>query len=129
GDVCTLTKARLSTLVLITTLVGFLMAAGRKIEWLVLASAMLATALVAASAAILNQVIEANVDRLMDRTKNRPLPTGRMRISSAVALGVAFAVIGSVWLALAANMLSACLSIATLLIYIFLYTPLKRKTS
>jgi heme o synthase len=129
GDVCTLTKARLSTLVLITTLVGFLMAAGPKIEWLVLASAMFATALVAASAAILNQVIEANVDRLMDRTKNRPLPTGRMKISSAVALGVAFAVVGSVWLALAANMLSACLSIATLLIYIFLYTPLKRKTS
>ena len=80
-----LTKPRITFLVLITTLVGFLMAAPRT-DWLLMLHALLGTALVACSAAILNQVLEAKVDRLMERTRNRPLPSGRLHPKRAKLL-------------------------------------------
>jgi protoheme IX farnesyltransferase len=104
------------------------MGSGERLNWLLLLKTLLGTALVAASAAVLNQVIEARVDRLMERTRNRPLPAGRMKISSAFTLGIAMAAAGFLCLSAAVNAISALLAVATLLIYLFLYTPMKRRS-
>ncbi|MDR3406659.1 MAG: heme o synthase [Chthoniobacter sp.] len=129
SDLFVLTKARLSLLVIITTFVGFCAASGSRLDWLLLANAVLGTTLAAASAAVLNQFIESNVDRLMERTRFRPLPSGRVKPGHALALGIAMGVIGVGWLALTVNALSSILAAATILIYIAAYTPLKRRTS
>ena len=129
GDVLALTKARLSFLVVVTTFVGFCMASGPRLDWLLLVQAVLGTTLAAFAAAALNQYFESHVDRLMERTRHRPLPAGRMRPGTALAFGLALGAIGVAWLAIAANALSASLAAATILIYIAFYTPLKRRTS
>ena len=129
SDLMVLTKARLSLLVIITTFVGFCAASGSRLDWLLLANAVLGTTLAAGAAAVLNQFIESNVDRLMERTRHRPLPAGRMKPAHALVLGVLMSAIGVTWLALTVNGLSAALAAATILIYIAAYTPLKRRTS
>ncbi len=128
-DLMTLTKARLSLLVIITTFVGFCMASDGPLDWLKLLHTILGTTLAAASAAVLNQRIETKVDRLMERTRHRPLPAGRMKPSVALGLGLALGVVGVVWLWLTTNPLAASLAAATIVIYIACYTPLKRSTS
>ena len=128
SDLLTLTKARLSLLVVVTTFVGFCLASGAHLDWLLLFHAICGTTLAAAAAAVLNQVLETNVDRLMERTRHRPLPAGRMRSRHALALGAALAVIGVLWLWLTTNPLSALLAAGTVVIYLFFYTPLKRRT-
>ena len=129
SDLLTLTKARLSSLVVITTFVGFCLASGPRLDWLLLLHAIVGTTLAAAAAAVLNQALESNVDRLMERTRERPLPAGRMKSRMAWAIGLALAVSGIGYLALTTNVLSAALAAATVVIYLFLYTPLKRKTA
>jgi protoheme IX farnesyltransferase len=129
SDVLALTKARLSLLVVITTFVGFCMASGPRLDWLVLTHAVLGTTLAAAAAAVLNQYFEAHVDRLMERTRHRPLPAGRMRPGAALGLGLALGLGGIAWLWLTTNATAALLAAATIVIYIALYTPLKRRTS
>jgi protoheme IX farnesyltransferase len=129
SDLFVLTKARLSLLVIITTFVGFCMASGPHLDWLLLFHAVAGTTLAAASAAVLNQCLEVHVDRLMERTRHRPLPAGRMKPGRALALGVVMGVAGVAWLALAVNAFSAALAAATIFIYIAAYTPLKRRTS
>ena len=129
SDLMTLTKARLSLLVIVTTFVGFCMASKAQLDWLLLVNATLGTTLAAAAAAVLNQWTESHVDRLMERTKSRPLPAGRMKPGFALWLGISMAIVGTVWLWLAANLLSAILAAATVVIYLFIYTPLKRKTA
>jgi heme o synthase len=129
SDLMTLTKARLSLLVIITTFVGFCMASGPHLDWLLLLHAVGGTTLAAASAAVLNQFLEIKVDRLMERTRHRPLPSGRWKPGHALVLGIAMGVVGVTWLAVAVNTLSAVLAAATILIYIAAYTPLKRRTS
>jgi protoheme IX farnesyltransferase len=129
SDLFVLTKARLSLLVIITTFVGFMAASGSKLDWLLLANAVFGTTLAAGAAAVLNQFIETNVDRLMERTRFRPLPAGRVKPSHALALGIAMGVTGVAWLAVTVNSLSSILAAATILIYIAAYTPLKRRTA
>ena len=129
GDLVALTKARLSTLVLVTTFVGFCMGSGETTDWFLLFRALFGTALVAASAAVLNQVMERKVDRLMQRTKARPLPAGRMKTGTALGLGVLLAVAGFIYLLNRVNPLSATLAAATLGVYLLLYTPSKRRTA
>jgi heme o synthase len=129
GDLMALTKARLSMLVVITTFVGFCMGSESQVDWLRLTNAVLGTALAAAAAAVLNQVAEVHVDRLMERTRYRPLPAGRMRRRTALGFGAAMAILGVVYLWLSVNAFSAALAAATVVIYLFFYTPLKRKTS
>ena len=128
-DLMTLTKARLSLLVIITTFVGFCMASDTSLDWLRLFHAVFGTTLAAAAAAVLNQRIETKVDRLMERTRNRPLPAGRMNPTAALVLGIALGVAGTAWLWLTTNALAASLAAATIVIYIAFYTPLKRRTS
>jgi protoheme IX farnesyltransferase len=129
GDLMTLTKARLSLLVIITTFVGFCAASGPRLDWLLLVNAVFGTTLAAFSAAVLNQYLEANVDRLMERTRHRPLPAGRMKRSTALLLGCTLGVTGVAWLWATTNPLSASLAAATIFTYIALYTPLKRRTA
>lgn len=129
SDIVQLTKARLSLLVVITTFVGFCLGSSKGLDWLRLIHAVLGTTLAAAGAAVLNQAVEANVDRLMERTRHRPLPAGRMKPFTAVVFGISLAVVGVGYLWIAANPMSAYLAAATVLIYIAFYTPLKRKTS
>lgn len=129
ADLMTLTKARLSLLVIITTFVGFCTASGAHVDWWLLGHAILGTTLAAAAAAVLNQYLESNVDRLMERTRQRPLPAGRMKPRVALALGIALGAAGVAWLWHFTNGLSAALAAATIFIYLALYTPLKRHTA
>jgi protoheme IX farnesyltransferase len=128
-DFYELTKPRMNFLVVLTTMVGFYMASGRRIDWLLLLHTVLGTALTAAGASVLNQFIERDLDRLMPRTKNRPLPAGRILPAEALLLGIAFGVIGVAYLAVFVNALTASLGAITLLSYIFVYTPMKRHSS
>ncbi len=123
-----LTKARLTMLVLITTFVGVCMAPGERIDWLLLFNTLLGTALVAGSAAVLNQCIEMNVDRLMERTKIRPLPSGRMKLSTALKIGLGMGAAGLAYLALTTNLPATLLAAVTLAIYLLWYTPMKRRS-
>lgn len=127
-DFYELTKPRMNFLVICTTAVGFYMAP-RAADWLTLLSALLGTALTAASAAVLNQVVERSYDALMPRTRNRPLPTGRINIPEALALGVTCGILGIACLALLVNILTALLGLITLASYVWIYTPLKRVSS
>ena len=129
ADLLDLTKARLNLLVLITTFVGYWMGATGAIEWLRLLQAMLATALTAAAAAALNQLWERKIDMLMTRTAQRPLAAGRMQGGAALALGLGLGTAGTVWLWLAINTLSALLAASTVVIYVLLYTPMKRRSA
>ena len=129
SDLLVLTKARLSLLVIITTFVGFCAASGARLDWLLMAHAVIGTTLAAAAAAVLNQFIEIKVDRLMERTRFRPLPAGRIKPMHALVLGVVMGVVGVAWLAVSVNALSSALAAATILTYIAAYTPLKRRTS
>jgi len=129
SDLATITKARLSLLVIVTTFVGVCMASRDGLDWLLIFNVTFGTTLAAASAGVLNQVMESNVDRLMERTRLRPLPSGRWRLSSALILGLVLAATGVTWLWMTCNAMSAYLAAATVLIYLGLYTPLKRKTA
>ena len=126
SDFAQLVKARLTLLVLLTTAVGFYLGAERPIDFLRLFHAVFGTALAAASAAALNQWWERRADALMQRTKTRPIPAGRMRARDALAIGLVLAIGGLVYLAIACNALAAALAALTVVLYIFAYTPLKR---
>jgi protoheme IX farnesyltransferase len=126
SDFAELIKARLTLLVLLTTAVGFYLGAKGPIKFALLFHAFFGTALAASGAAALNQWWERRLDALMQRTKTRPIPAGRMRPLSAIILGGVLACAGVVYLALTCNWLSASLAAATIVIYIFAYTPLKK---
>jgi len=124
-----LIKARLTVLVLLTTLVGFYVAYPGGLNWLLLFHAMLGTALVASGAAALNQWIEREHDAKMRRTEERPLPSGRVQPGTVLIAGTACACMGLVYLAVAVNLLTSLLGAVTLASYLFVYTPLKRVTT
>jgi heme o synthase len=121
-----LAKARLTALVLFTTLVGFYMGSPGSPNLVLMFSAIVGTALVAAGSAALNQVIEKDHDLRMVRTESRPLPSGRLSPESARFFGLVCAGVGLIWLALAVNLITCLLGLITLLSYLFVYTPLKR---
>jgi protoheme IX farnesyltransferase len=122
-----LLKPRLTTLVVLTTLVGFYLGSV-VVDYLRMLHAVLGTALVAGGAAALNQLIEREHDAKMHRTATRPLPSGRLQPGAVLIFGGACSATGLVYLALAVNLLTALLGAATLLCYLFIYTPLKRVT-
>ncbi|MEO7934469.1 MAG: heme o synthase [Chthoniobacterales bacterium] len=125
-----LVKARLTFLVLVTTLVGFCMGLGRgPVNYWLLLNCMFGTALSAAGAAALNQFIEREADAKMHRTRTRPLPTGEMTPQAAAVIGLLGCAIGVAWLWITVNPLSAEVAIATILSYIVIYTPLKKISS
>lgn len=124
-DFAELTKARLTLLVLLTTAVGYYLGADT-VTLTGLFHAVFGTALAAAGAAALNQWWEHQFDALMHRTRRRPIPGGRMLPRDAALAGSLLGAAGVLYLALACNLLSATLAAATIAIYIFAYTPLKR---
>lgn len=128
ADLCELFKARLNTLVLLTTLVGFTLGSRGRLDWGLLLWTLLGTALLAAGAAALNQVFERDLDALMRRTRDRPLPAGRMAPGRAALGGAAASVAGAMVLGLKVNLLTAMLGAVTLFVYLFVYTPMKRRT-
>ncbi|MFA7344744.1 MAG: heme o synthase [Terrimicrobiaceae bacterium] len=129
GDVMELVKARLSLLVLITTLVGFLLGWRGPLDWGLLAATLTGTALCAGGAAALNQWWERDLDARMKRTRARPLPARRMQPLDALLFGLFFSAVGVVILGLFANPRAAFLAFATIAIYILVYTPMKRWSS
>ena len=124
-----LAKFRLSLLVVFSSMIGFLIAANGVWQWPQLVLFLVGGFLVTASSNALNQVIEKDFDRLMNRTMNRPLPDGRMSIMEALLAAGIFAVGGILIFLLYFNQLSAILSALALLTYAFIYTPLKRFSS
>ncbi len=127
ADLVELTKPRLSGLVLFTTAGAFLLAPGDP-DFLRLAWTLIGTWLTVASSHALNMFHERDVDGLMQRTKNRPLPAGRMAPEVALFCGVALGVIGIPVLAWTVGPLPAGLSGLALVSYVAIYTPLKRKS-
>ena len=124
-----LVKARLTSLVVITTLVGFYAGSPWPIDYLLMIHTVLGTALVACGAAALNQLLEREHDAKMHRTENRPLPSGRLQPDTVLMIGAGLSMAGLVYLALAVNVLTAFLGAVTLVSYVFIYTPLKRVTT
>ncbi len=123
-----LIKARLTLLVLLTTLVGFYVAFRGAMNYALMFHTMLGTALVASGAAALNQLLEREHDAKMRRTQNRPLPSGRLQPVTVMLFGGVTSVAGLVYLALLANPLTSVIGAVTLVSYVFIYTPLKRVT-
>ena len=123
-----LVKARLTLLVLITTLVGFYVGARGALDWALMIHTLLGTALLACGAAALNQLIEREHDAKMRRTEGRPLPSGRLQPDTVLLFGGFSSMAGLIYLAFAVNLLTSVLGAVTLVTYVFVYTPLKRVT-
>jgi len=124
-DYLELSKSRIVLMVLITTSAGYLFAAD-KVHPILMLHALLGTALVAAGTNALNQYVEREHDAKMLRTRTRPLPAGRLTPRAALVFSSAVAILGTLYLGLAVNWLTAGLRAFTLTSYIFIYTPLKR---
>jgi protoheme IX farnesyltransferase len=129
GDFIALTKPRITTLVVLTALVGFVMASSGPPAAGPLLAALAGTGLVAAGASALNMVLERDTDALMQRTRNRPLAAGRMRVPDAVAFGLGITTLGLFGLFQLSGSLPAAVAFVTWFTYLFCYTPLKRRTS
>ncbi len=123
-----LAKPRITTMVVFTALVGFVTAADEPLRGAALAAALVGTGLVAAGAAVLNQVLERDTDALMERTRLRPLPAGRVLPTEAVAFGAGVTLAGHALLLAVCGPLPAAVAFVTWSSYLFVYTPLKRRT-
>lgn len=119
-----LTKPRILLMILITVALAFV-AAGTQVRWLQLLHACIGTGLVAASASVMNQWMEKNRDAVMKRTCKRPLPTGRVASSQAAWMGWLLVVLGTVYLACLVNLPTMWVGLATWILYVAVYTPLK----
>jgi len=128
-DFWELTKPRITLVIGLTTLVGFFLGSRGALDGARLAHTLIGTALTAAGASALNMVLERELDAKMRRTRNRPLPAGRLQFGEALIFGIVLAASGVLYLTLATNRLAGLLAALTLSAYLFAYTPLKRHTS
>lgn len=128
ADFVALTKPRLNSLVVVTTVVGYLAGRVEVIDPVVLANTTIGTALVAGGAAAINQIAEHDLDGRMLRTRDRPIPAGRLQSTEATWLAVLLVVAGLTQLAFGANLIAAIIALATLVSYVGIYTPVKRLT-
>jgi protoheme IX farnesyltransferase len=128
NDYLILTKVRITALVLVTTAAGFLMASSARLDPALLAWTLLGTGLAASGAAALNQFLEREADARMRRTAGRPIPAGRMTPARGLTVGIALSVVGVAILVAFVNLLTGFLALATVLLYVGVYTPLKRMT-
>ncbi len=128
-DYLVLTKPRLVTLVLVTTLVGFYAGSTGRVDLPLLVNTILGTALAAGGALALNQYLERELDGRMARTRQRPLPDGRLAPFEALAFGVATTAAGLTILTILVNPLVGAVEAVTVATYLFVYTPLKTRTS
>jgi protoheme IX farnesyltransferase len=128
-DFLELTKPRVTSLVLVTTAVGFYMQSGSAFAGLPLVHTMVGTSLVAGGASAANQYMERTRDARMLRTRERPLPGARLSETDAFVFSTAISIAGVLYLALLTNPLTGLLAALTILLYLFVYTPLKTRTS
>ncbi len=129
ADYLQLTRPRLCAMALLTVAAGALLASGDTPDWRIMTHVLVGAALVAAGASALNQWLEREVDARMRRTRERPLPAGRLQPDEVLVLGIASAMGGIIYLAVSlTSALAAVLAAMTFLTYVFVYTPLKRRT-
>ncbi len=128
-DFLELTKPRVALMVLVTTFVGFYLGSEPLAGYFRLIETLIGTALAAGGTLALNQFLERGADALMERTRHRPLPDGRIQPTEALLFGVLVTGAGLLILALAVNMLSALVTASIVGSYLFIYTPLKQKSS
>jgi heme o synthase len=129
ADYVELTKPRISAMVLVTVTVGYTLATHGQWQWSILLPTLLGVALVATASSAWNQWYERRTDARMDRTADRPLPAGRLAPTEVMMFGLLCAVGGGAMLAILVNVTTAVLTLLTLVMYVGLYTPLKRHTS
>jgi len=128
ADFYTLTKPEVNLLILMTTSTGYYLASRGPFRVGGLVNTLMGTLLVASGTATLNQWMERGWDGQMRRTASRPLPAGRVAAREALGFGILLSVAGGLYLAVAVNAVAALLAVSTLLSYLLIYTPLKRKT-
>jgi len=128
-DFVALAKPRLNLLVVASTLAGYWMAGTDGLGALRLVGTLLGTGLVAGGASAFNQLFERDLDALMRRTRMRPLADQRLQPIEGAVFATAIAVTGLLMLAAAANLLAAAVALVTLVSYVLIYTPLKRRSS
>ena len=128
SKIAELSKLNILSLVLVATFLGFYLGSNGEMEYNKLLLTLLGTALTAAGSGSLNHYLERDADKKMDRTRNRPLPSGTLTPLFAVLYGMALVVVGSVTLAYFVNLLTGFLSLLTAFLYIVVYTPLKKIT-
>ena len=129
ADYIELIKPRLVVMILITTAAGFYLGAQQTVDWLLCLHTLVGAGLTAAGVLGLNQYLERDVDAQMKRTQERPLPGGRMNPLEALIVGVLLTGSGMLYLTFIVNTLSGFVISLIVVSYLFLYTPLKRKTS
>src|SRR4029077_10079299 len=122
-----LTKPDVTFLVVITTVAGFYLGSVGPLDWPLLFQTVLGTALVAGGTAALNQYVERDMDAVMLRTAAPPLPSGPLQPVEALRFGILTICLGAAWLAAAVNLLAAGLALATSVLYLGVYTPLKTR--
>ena len=123
-----LTKPRITILILISTALGYYLAESEMINYLNFFYTILGTAILSGGAGTINHCIEKDLDMLMNRTKSRPIPAGLISIKTALSFGLAQSIIGFAILWVLVNQLTAILGLATIVLYLFVYTPLKKIT-
>ena len=128
SDYWTLTKPEVNFLVVMSSLAGFYAASRGPLDWALLIHTLAGTLLVASGTATLNQLIERDADALMRRTSLRPLPARRMPALHALLFGIFLSIAGGAYLLAAVNALACILAMSTLLTYLLIYTPLKKRT-
>ncbi len=128
-DFIALTKPGLVIMLVLTTCVGFYLGTEGPVDWLQLLHTLAGTTLAAGGTLALNQFMERDRDALMKRTRKRPLPAGKLRPVQALWFGVGITVAGLLYLALVVNVLSSVVTAAITVTYLFLYTPLKHRTT
>ena len=124
-----LTKPRITFLIVLTSAAGFALASPGAVNYSALLSAMFGIALLSSGIATLNQYIERDLDSLMRRTADRPLPSGKLHPNEALIFGWTLTIVAEVYLALMVNPLSALLGLTVIAGYLFAYTPLKTRTT
>ena len=128
ADFVALTKPRVVLMVLVTTLMGYDVALTGPADYLRMIHLLIGSLLAAGGTLALNQYRERDLDARMDRTRARPLPAGRLQPLEAWLFGVALTLVGTAYLAALVNPLVALVTLATTILYLFAYTPLKRRT-
>lgn len=124
-----LTKPRIAFMLVLTSAAGFYLGTTGKFDLTLFANAIIGITLLAFGVAALNQYVERRTDPLMERTANRPLPTGRVTPTEALVFGVLQCTAAEVYLFFLVNPLTAILGLVVIVGYVFLYTPLKTRTS
>ena len=132
SDYWTLTKPEINFLIVLATAAAFCVGCGEpltRFPWVLLVHTLLGTVLVASGAGTLNQLIERQFDWQMRRTARRPIAAGRVEPLHALVFGMLLSLVGCIYLALVVRLSASLLAVLTLVCYLFLYTPLKRRTS